>query len=99
MVNKRIIWSDSASRELKQILEYFNQRNKSSHYSLKLLNEIEYLTNILSKNELIGRLTTNKITRVIPMKVYLILYEIRQDQIQIVSFWDNRQDISKRQKL
>jgi len=99
MVNKRIIWSARASRELKQILEYFNQRNKSSRYSLKLLNEIEYLTNNLSENELIGRLTTNKITRVIPMKVYLILYEIRQDQIQIVSFWDNRQDISKRQKL
>lgn len=99
MANKRIIWSARASRELEQILEYFNQRNKSSRYSLKLLNEIEYLTNNLSENELIGRLTTNKITRVIPMKVYLIFYEIRQDQIQIVSFWDNRQDISKRQKL
>ena len=99
MVNKRIIWSSRASRELKQILKYFNQRNKSSRYSLKLLNEIEYLTNNLSENELIGRLTTNKITRVIPMKVYLFFYEIRQDQIQIVSFWDNRQDISKRQKL
>lgn len=98
MVSKRIIWSTHASRELKQILEYFNQRNKSSRYSLKLLNEIEYLTNNLSNNEFIGRLTSNKITRVIPMKVYLIFYEIRQDHIQIVSFWDNRQEISKRQK-
>lgn len=96
MANKRIIWSAHASRELKQILEYYNQRNKSSRYSLKLLNEIEYITHHLSKNELIGRLTSNKITRVIPMKVYLIFYEIRQDQIHIVSFWDNRQDISKR---
>lgn len=67
-------------------------------YSLNLLNEVEYLTNNLSKNELIGRLTSNKITRVILMKVYLIFYEIHQDHIQIVSFWDNRQDISKRHK-
>ena len=98
MAYRRIIWSTRASSELKQILEYFNLRNKSTRYSLNLLNEIEYLTNNLSKNELIGRLTSNKITRVIPMKVYLIFYEIRRDHIQIVSFWDNRQDISKRQK-
>ncbi|MGE5429189.1 MAG: type II toxin-antitoxin system RelE/ParE family toxin [Methylococcaceae bacterium] len=99
MVKKRIIWSARASRELKQILEYFNQRNKSSRYSLKLLIEIENLTSNLSENEFIGRLTSNKFTRVIPMKAYLIFYEIHQDQIQIVSFWDNRQDISKRQKI
>ena len=98
MADKRIIWSTRASSELKQILEYFNLRNKSTRFSIKLLNEMEYLTNNLSKNELIGRLTSNKSTRVIPMKVYLIFYEIRQDHIQIVSFWDNRQDISKRQK-
>ena len=56
MANKRIIWSTRASTELKQILEYFNQRKKSTRYSLNLLNEIEYLANNLSKNELIGRL-------------------------------------------
>ncbi len=99
MANKRIIWSTQASRELKQILEYFNLRNKNIRYSLKLLEEIEYLTNNLSNNELIGRLTSNKITRVIPMKVYLIFYEIHQDHIRIVAFWDNRQDPNKRQKI
>jgi toxin YoeB len=99
MANKRIIWSTQASKELMQILEYFNYRNKSTRYSLKLLNEIEKLTNTLSRNELIGRLTSNKITRVIPMKIYLIFYEIHDDHIQIVSFWDNRQDTKRRQEI
>ncbi|MGF7138543.1 type II toxin-antitoxin system RelE/ParE family toxin [Roseimarinus sediminis] len=99
MADKRIIWSTHASNELKQILEYFNQRNKSTRYSLKLLNEIEELTKSLSKNELIGRLTSNKLTRVIPMKVYLIFYEVHQDHIQIVSFWDNRQDTNRRLEI
>jgi toxin YoeB len=99
MANKRIVWSTRAILELKQILEYFNHQNKSTLYSLNLLKEIEYLTNTLSKNELIGRLTSNKITRVIPMKVYLIFYEVHQDHIQIVSFWDNRQDIKKSQRI
>ena len=99
MANKRIIWSTRASRELKYTLEYYNQRNQSARYSLKLLFEVEYLTSNLSKNELLGRLTSNKITRVIPMKSYLIFYEIHQDHIQIVSFWDNRQDTFKSQKV
>lgn len=99
MADKKIIWSIHASNELRQILEYFNQRNKSTRYSIKLLNEVEDLTKILSKNELIGRLTSNKFTRVVPIKVYLIFYEINQDYIEIVSFWDNRQDESKRLKI
>jgi plasmid stabilization system protein ParE len=99
MANKKIIWSTRASKELRLILEYYNQRNKSTRYSLKLVNEIEALTKSLSKNELIGRLTSNKFTRVIPIKVYLIFYEINQDNIEVVSFWDNRQDEAKRLKL
>ena len=92
MADKKIIWSIRASKELRNVLEYFNQRNKSTRYSLKLLNEIESLTRNLSKNESIGRLSSNKFTRVIPMKIYLIFYEINRDHIEIVSFWDNRQD-------
>jgi len=30
------------------------------------------------------------------MKVYLIYYEINGNRIEIVSFWDNRQDIENR---
>ncbi|MBZ9628005.1 type II toxin-antitoxin system RelE/ParE family toxin [Psychroflexus sp. CAK57W] len=70
----------------------FFHRNRSVTYSLKLLDETEDLMNTLSKNEFIGRLTSNKITRVISMKAYLIFYEIRNDTIEIVSFWDNRQN-------
>lgn len=99
MADKRIIWSSQASKEVIQILEYFNHRNKSTRYSLKLLREIEELTSVLLKNELIGRLTSNKFTRVIPTKAYLAFHEIHDDHIQIVSFWDNRQDSKRRQKI
>ncbi|HZL11622.1 MAG TPA: type II toxin-antitoxin system RelE/ParE family toxin [Prolixibacteraceae bacterium] len=92
MADKKIIWSTRASKELRHVLEYFNHRNKSTRYSLNLITEIEDLTRNLSKNESIGRLASNKFTRVIPMKTYLIFYEINRDNIEIVSFWDNRQD-------
>jgi len=92
MARKEIIWSSRATSEFKEILEFFIQRNGNPNYSLKLLSEIQNITNILSQNEFIGRLTSNKVTRVIPMKVYLIFYEVHDTRIEIVSFWDNRQN-------
>jgi plasmid stabilization system protein ParE len=96
MAKKEIIWSDLAKLEFSNVLEFYVFRNGSSDYSLKILEEVEDLLETLSANELIGRLTSNKITRVIPMKVYLIFYEINANQIEILSFWDNRQDIKNR---
>lgn len=96
MAKKEIIWSEIAKLQLANILEYYVQRNGNSSYSLKLLNEIEEIVETISHNELIGRLTSNKFTRVIPMKVYLIFYEINKNRIEIISFWDNRQDVESR---
>lgn len=96
MAKKEIIWSDLAKLEFSNVLEFYFLRNGNSDYSLKLLEEVEDLLETLSQSEFIGRLTSNKITRVIPMKVYLIFYEINADKIEILSFWDNRQDIEKR---
>ena len=96
MARKEIIWSTRANEELLEILEFFNKRNENTNYSFKLVNEIEDLLNTLSQSEFIGRLTSNKRTRVIVMKVYLIFYEINENRIEILSFWDNRKDENKR---
>jgi len=96
MAKKEIIWSELAKIEFSNVLEFYVFRNENSDYSLKILEEVEDLLETLSTNEFIGRLTSNKITRVIPMKVYLIFYEINANQIEILSFWDNRQNIKNR---
>ncbi|MCK5823637.1 MAG: type II toxin-antitoxin system RelE/ParE family toxin [Bacteroidales bacterium] len=99
MAKKSIVWSPRANSELKEILEFYNQRNGNTIYSLKLLNDTESTLETLSKNEFIGRLTSNKKTRVVVMKLYLIFYEVNGDQIEILSFWDNRQNDIKRIEL
>ncbi|UPZ17715.1 type II toxin-antitoxin system RelE/ParE family toxin [Flavobacterium humidisoli] len=96
MAKKEIIWSNLAKLEFSNVLEFYAFRNENSDYSLKILEEVEDLLETLSNNEFIGRLTSNKITRVIPMKIYLIFYEINNDQIEILSFWDNHQNPEKR---
>ena len=93
---KEVVWSSRAKFELEDILQFYLKSNGSPSYSLKILNEVEELLEILSRNGFVGRLTSNKITRVIPMKVYLIFYEINKDHIEIVSFWDNRQNENKK---
>jgi plasmid stabilization system protein ParE len=92
MAEKEIIWSALAKLQLTNVLEFYVHRNGNSNFSLKVLGEVEDLLKTLSKSELIGRLTSNKFTRVIPMKAYLLFYEINGDRIEVVSFWDNRQD-------
>jgi len=96
MVGKEITWSSTAKKELNETLRFYTRRNGSPNYSLKLLQELEDLLETLSKSEFIGRLTSNKSTRVIPMKVYLIFYEIYNNKIEIISFWDNRQEKDKK---
>lgn len=91
MAQKEIIWSNLAKLQFSNVLEFYAFRNGNSNYSLKLVDEVEDLLETLSKSELIGRLTSNKTTRVLVMKVYLIYYEINGNQIEIISFWDNRQ--------
>ncbi len=96
MANKEIIWSLRAKQELKDVLDFFTKRNGNSKYSLKILSEIEDLTETLSKSEFIGRLTSNKTTRVIPMKDYLLFYDVNKNRVEILSFWDNRQNPKNR---
>ncbi len=96
MAEKEIVWSKLAKLQLTNVLEFYVNRNGNPNYSLKILSEVEDLLKTLSKAEQIGRLTSNKISRVISMKVYLIFYEINGNRIEILFFWDNRQDIENR---
>jgi plasmid stabilization system protein ParE len=96
MAKKQVIWSKRANAELVSVLEFFNERNGNSNYSLKILKEVEDILNALSENELMGRLSSDRRTRVIVMGVYLIFYDITEERIEILSFWDNRQDENKR---
>jgi len=96
MAKKQIIWSKRANTELVNVLEIFNERNGNTYYSAKILNEVEDILKVLSENELMGRLTSDRRSRVVVMEVYLIFYEVMDSKIEILSFWDNRQNNKKR---
>lgn len=92
MAKKEIIWGIRAKHELNKTLVFYNERNGNPEYSIQILDKVEALTKTLSKRHFVGRLTSDKVTRVIPFKVFLLFYEIRPKHIEILAFWDNRQD-------
>ena len=49
MVEKSVIWSKKAIYELRQILEFYTERNGNSDYSFKILDKIEATLEILKK--------------------------------------------------
>lgn len=92
---KKIVWSRNAVLELQGVLGFYNFRNGTNLYSLKLLDKIDDVLTTISVTETIGRLTKNKVTRIFPIDIFSLFYEIKDDAIYVVSFWNNSQDESK----
>ena len=92
MAKRIIVWSENAVYELKEILEYFNIRNKSKIYSLKLNAKIQSDLKLLLIYPEIGKNTTTLNVRAILIDNYFIFYEIKTVHIIILSVWDTRQN-------
>lgn len=92
MVERRIIWSNSARLQLKTIFEYYNFRNKSKLYSLTLNSLIQNELKTLLQQPNIGKKTDFINVRGLLIENYLIFYEINETPILILSIWDTRQD-------
>ncbi|MBC7555910.1 MAG: type II toxin-antitoxin system RelE/ParE family toxin [Chryseobacterium sp.] len=74
MAKRIIVWSENAVYELKEILEYFNIRNKSKIYSLKLNAKIQSDLKLLLTYPEIGKNTTTLNVRAILIDNYFIFF-------------------------
>ncbi|MDD5152172.1 MAG: type II toxin-antitoxin system RelE/ParE family toxin [Flavobacterium sp.] len=92
MAERIIVWSETAKLELKDIFEYFNFRNKSKLYSLKLNRIIQTELKSLLHQPEIGKKTDTINVRGLLIENYFIFYEINKIHIIILSVWDTRQN-------
>jgi len=95
MAQRIIVWSSTAKKELKSILEFFIFRNKSNTYSLKLYKKIQTEVNLLLLQSTIGKKTNSVNVRGLLVENYYIFYEVNQSHIVILSIWDTRQNPEK----
>jgi toxin YoeB len=92
---KQIIWSLRAQKDKKEIFKYWSERNKSNRYSQKLNQLFKEAIQLLRDHPYIGRSTDDESVRIKIVKDYLLIYEVTETSINILSIWDGRQDPSK----
>jgi len=92
MAQLRLFWTETALKQRNQIFKYWNAKNKSNLYSKRLLSAIsERTTSLLTFPEM-GKEVDIEKTRVISLEHFSLFYDLDEDKIVVISFWDNRQN-------
>jgi plasmid stabilization system protein ParE len=99
MAQREVIWSSNAQKEFAEILAYFTERNKSTEYSLKLIDSVENITHLISENPFLGLENEGDNSRTFILKNYSIIYDFNDHNISILSFWDDRQNPENRLRI
>ena len=83
MAQKKIIWTETAARQRRSILEYWIQRNQSTNYSLRLLRLSNEKANLIADNPLLYKAAEFPNTHVASMRHFNLFYKISEDAIVI----------------
>ena len=89
---RKVIWSIQARGDKKSIFTYWNEHNKSKNYSRKLNRLFKEAIELLQVRPHIGRKTQKEEVYVKVVRQFLIIYEIRENDIVILSIWDGRRN-------
>lgn len=98
---KRVIWTDTAKRARREILEYWIKRNGSKLYSKKLSDLFERKIKLLKAQHYPGKPTDFDDVRATLVNYFTIFYKITNEfykitneEIIIVGIWDNRRNLN-----
>ncbi len=92
MAEKEIVWTITAAKQRRAILEFWNNNNKSIKYAEKLILRIKNRLDTLVKFPFSGKKTAFQNTLVTSLGHYSIFYQVKKNTIIVTGFWDNRQD-------
>jgi plasmid stabilization system protein ParE len=76
-------------------LKYWTERNESTIYAKKLIEITAKHLKVISKNPEAFKETEIDDVRESAMGHFSLYYKITPDQIIVMAFWDNRQDLKK----
>jgi addiction module RelE/StbE family toxin len=96
---RKVIWSEKALSDRREILAYWRNRNKSNRYSKKLNGLFKSAIQLIKEHPQIGRPTSDKQARIKIIRDYLLIYEITESAIHILLVWDTRQDPEKLKEI
>lgn len=99
MAELEVVWSHFAKSQRDEIFKYWKHRNKSNYFSKKLRLTIKSKTEQLKIQPFSGKEIVESSCRILIFGNYSLVYKFTETQIQIVSFWDNRQNPDKLQQI
>ncbi|MDO4230275.1 MAG: type II toxin-antitoxin system RelE/ParE family toxin [Capnocytophaga sp.] len=98
-------WSYSAELQYTNVLTFWIKHNLSNTYSQKIVTAVEEAEDILTENPYIFEEKEDykngvlfKYRKLIILNNFSLIYIIRES-VEIVAFWDNRQDPDKLKEL
>ena len=93
----KILWTDFALKELEKTVEYLEE-NWTEKELWNLAENIEEKVALISQNPNLFQASNYKkeIRRVVILKHNTLYYRIKNNQIEIISFFSNRQSPKKR---
>ena len=95
MAKRKIVWTETAAKQRREILRYWTERNQSTAYAEKLIEITAKHLKVISKNPEAYKQTEINDVRESAMGHFSLYYKITPDQIIVMAFWDNRQDPKK----
>jgi plasmid stabilization system protein ParE len=99
MAKRSVVWTETAARQRREILEYWTIQNGSATFAKKLLKLITSRIKIILKHPELFKSADFPDTRESAMGHFSIFYKITEKQLIVTAFWDNRQDPKKILKL
>jgi plasmid stabilization system protein ParE len=95
MAKRVVVWTITASKQRREILRYWTEKNGSTLYAAKLIKIIKVRIQTISRNPNAFKPTTFHDVRVSSLGHFSIYYKINETELIVVAFWDNRQDPKK----
>jgi len=96
---RRIIWSKESLENKHSIFRYWNTVTGNKKYSITLDRLFNNSVELISVYPKLGRKSDHKNIRVKVVKNYLIIYEIFDTQIGILTIWDSQQNPKDLERL
>ncbi|MEA5129375.1 MAG: type II toxin-antitoxin system RelE/ParE family toxin [Proteiniphilum sp.] len=89
-----IRWTKPAAKQKSGTLIYWTERIGSEKYAEKINAETNKAIKSIQQNPHIGTKVkgAKEVRRLVVMKDYSLFYRIKKEFIEIIAFWDNRQN-------
>jgi len=89
---KRIIWTEQARAERREILEYWFFRTGNKKYSKKLALQFRETVKYIALHNYLGRQTELVDVHVAVCGHYLIFYKLTEIHVAVITVFDNRRN-------